>query len=45
MMAFLMSTALNLLVVVQGAGSVAKYRRTVNCTKVMKLAPPLVFGE
>src|ERR1035441_10139296 len=36
-MAFLISTALNLLVVVQGGGSVAKYRRTVNCTKVMKL--------
>jgi hypothetical protein len=37
-MAFLISTVLNLFVVMQGAGSVAKYRRTVNCTKVMKLA-------
>src|ERR1035441_8408866 len=39
MMAFLMSTALKLFVVVQGGTSVAKCRRTVNCAPMTAPAP------
>src|ERR1035441_2808544 len=39
-MAFLMSTALKLFVVVQGGTSVAKCRRTVNCAPLMKRLHP-----